>query len=68
MYRSGRDLVLELEGGNPSTPDKMHTSGRIGLEFIRLKPGRSDSDRIPPHKLALSDSQKGSKGPAFLVG
>jgi hypothetical protein len=48
MYRSGRDLVLELEGGNPSTPDKMHTSGRIGLEFIHLKPGRSDSGSDSP--------------------
>jgi hypothetical protein len=68
MYRSGRDLVLELEGGNPSTPDKMHTSGRIGLEFIHLKAGRSDSGSDSPPQACLSDSQKGCKGPALLVG
>ena len=43
MYRCSKDLVLELERGNPSTPDQMHTSGRIGLDFIHVKPGRSDS-------------------------
>jgi len=53
VYRSGRDLVLELEGGNPSTPDKMHTSGRIGLEFIHLKPGRSDSGPDSPPSVCL---------------
>ncbi len=53
MYRSGRDLVLELEGGNPSTPDKMHTSGRIGLEFIHLKRVEATVDRIPSHKLCF---------------
>jgi len=46
----------------------MHTSGRIGLEFIHLKRVEATVDRIPSHKLALSESQKGSKGPAFLVG
>ena len=35
MYRCSKDLVLELE--------EMHTSGRIGLEFSHVKPGRSDS-------------------------
>jgi hypothetical protein len=53
MYRSGRDLVLELEGGNPSAPDKMHTSGRIGLEFIHLKRVEATVDRIPSHKLCF---------------
>jgi diguanylate cyclase (GGDEF)-like protein/PAS domain S-box-containing protein len=46
----------------------MHTSGRVGLEFSHVKPGRSDSGLDSPHKLVLSESQKGSKEPAFLVG
>ena len=48
IYRCRRDLVLGLEGGNPSASDKLHTSGRIGLESSHVKPGRSDSGPDSP--------------------
>ena len=41
--RQRLDPCSRVRRGNPSTPDQMHTSGRIGLEFIHVKPGRSDS-------------------------
>ena len=63
------DDVLEFSGGNPSTPDKMHTSGRSALIWFIGSLVVSTVERIsPPNCLFLSGSWRGSKESALSGG